>query len=190
MAIGDYAALTWVNGSTKVNATNMNHIENKIYELDQYLSKQILHKKKAAYETRYNTTTLTDDADLVFSLTQTGIYKVDATLYFTVDSGASEAGLKKSWAVTGGVTGLTRRLIIGPNYTDTTKSQYVAQAFAGSSSALGIDNGYDYGAKEEFLINVASAGTLKLQWAQNEARAWNIYLLEGSFVVLTKVIAA
>lgn len=184
MAIGDWVLKTWQNGIDVTNAVNLQRFDNKINELDKYIT----YKKKASDENRNNTTTLADDADFSFSFSTACIYVVRCNYFLQVASAASEAGFKNDWAITGGVSFLTKRNVCGPTYTDTEKTERYGRAY-NESPSFGIDATYTYCAFEEFLIQVISSGTLKMRWAQVEARAFNSTLTSDSFVTLMKASA-
>jgi hypothetical protein len=166
----------------------MQAMTDQIYLLDQYLNSNIIYKKKASSENRYNTTTLANDADFSFSFSSVCKYFVRCNYFLQVASAANEAGFKNDWEVTGGVTFLTKRNVCGPAYTDVEKVERYGRAY-NEFPSFGIDATYTYCAFEEFIIQVASSGTLKMRWAQVEARAFNSTLTSDSFIILQKAIA-
>jgi len=110
MAIGDYSNPLWVNNTSVLNAANMQLITDKINEIDKHIDKSYI--KKASNETVNNSNVLQDDNDfnLSFATADAGVYEIDVTIHLI---GHASAGIKTKWVVSGGVTALTARAVMG-----------------------------------------------------------------------------
>jgi hypothetical protein len=150
---------------------------------------------KASAENVTSSTTLQDDNDIVFSLDANKVYEV--RLHASA-SGATAGDIKTAWAVTGGAAQLTLRECIGPGtaVTDVTASATirVSRHSLTSSVSYGVDGTAVTSAiAERFLIETTTAGTagtVKLQWAQNASSGTATTLSTSTYAVCEEVEAA
>jgi hypothetical protein len=146
-----------------------------------------LFARKTASTPLTNTTTIQDDPHLQVSVAANAIYRLDGLLIF---NGASGANLKMGWVApasstldwTGAGQNTAASSSVGPIITN-------AQNISSTAYALGtIGTGTNMVAIiKGLLITAGTAGTFKLQWAQNTANATATTLVLNSNIELRRV---
>src|SRR4030042_6019174 len=189
MAISDYVKTVWINNSTPaINATNLNHIENKIYELDQYCIPRF--KRKTANETVNNSTTLQNDDHLLISLEAAGFWEIEFRGFV---AGSYNSDFKCDWVVGGGLEQTSQRCCSAGSDVGTSAIYDTNGNF--SARDLNVANTYHGGnagslgacITESFMVTTIAAGTLQFRWAQASAVAENTILQVGSYVKVSKI---
>jgi len=189
MAIGDYSKPTFSPGET-LTAAKMQAIVNKVDEIDKHLDKSYI--KKAADEVVNNSTTMQDDNhfNISFGAAETGIYEIALVGHLL---GNASAGFKSKWVVSGGVSALTSKAVLGMSEIAASDPRGCSMNNRSlaivSDSIVSTNSSYEQCYREWFLITVASAGTIKFQWAQNAAHASDLTLYAQSYLRLTKLVA-
>lgn len=185
--IGDYSKPTYVDETDKCNAETFQPIANKIKEFDDYLKKNG-YIKKASNEIVNNSTTLQNDNDFVVTLDASSVYEIQIVLCLTSNASAD---FKWDWAVTGGVSQLTKRAILGTGTCTT-----IADANAdfttvdlNTPSNVQTDGIHEQALYERFLVQTSTTGTLQLRWAQNSAHASNTTVTTNSYMIIRKLVA-
>jgi hypothetical protein len=145
--------------------------------------------QKASDELRISNTTLSDDNDLKARLAPYGIYKVTVRLNFS--AGLDTPDFKGAWTISGDITALTYKSMIGPSTgtSDSANTQVRSSAFAIDASAnYGADGSDISQAYEEFILSTDdTGGILQFQWAQNTSIAATVTLREESFMIIEKI---
>ena len=148
---------------------------------------------KAASEPLTSNTTLQDDDDIVWSLEASKVYKVEL---HAGDTGATGGDVKLAWAVTGGAAIFGTRSCIGPATATTdatdTNVRSTRQALT-TAVPYGTDGTNTSSVRETFIIETTTAGTagtLKLQWAQNASSGTATTLTTSTMCFLTEIEAA
>jgi hypothetical protein len=189
MAIGDYSKPTFSPGET-LTAAKMQAIVNKLDEIDKHIDKSYI--KKAADEVVNNSTTMQDDNsfNLSFGASETGIYEIVLVVHLL---GNASAGFKSKWVVSGGVTGLTSKSVLGMSEISASDprgcSMNNRSLNIATDAIFSTNASYEQCIRERFLITVASAGGIKYQWAQNAAHASDMTVYAQSYLKLSKLVA-
>lgn len=123
-----------------------------------------------------NSTTLQDDNDLVFQLPGSGTYIYQTFLNYT-GGVLGSSDLKCTYVYTG-TSSFSVWGGIGINTSGTTAIQAGGNA-DGSTVAWGTSGGSFFTLLMHGTLFATSAGTLKLQWAQNTSSATNTNLRQG-----------
>ena len=138
---------------------------------------------KTADETITSDTTLTDDADLQFSVDASSTYAFVSWLL--VDSTAL-TDWKHSMSIPSGASGTFGQA--GELMANSLNSSYVAvpvtNSITGTSSPVGTSNFYTI---RGFIKTAGTSGTAAFQWAQNTSNAENTILKEGSWISFKKL---
>lgn len=153
------------------------------------LQSSIKYKLKAENESVYNSSTLQNDNDFLFTFTDdmTGMYEIDMRLAVLAETNSD---FKCAWAVTNGVIQQTTRCCLGPalavsdNYDTTVK---ISRHNLTTSVGYGCHASNRVPIHEHFLLKVESAGTLQLQWAQYSAQTSNVEVSTSSYVIIKKL---
>jgi|SRR5215469_7841692 len=133
---------------------------------------------------RNNTTTMTNDPDLVLPVAASSTYHINGLiLYDGPTAGASD--LKSTFTIPAGASGMYFALRQGlgggfagnqsNNWTDTVTSNTIAVGTIMNLSVKGI------------LVVGGTAGNLTLQWAQNTANATNTHIKAQSFLTAQRI---
>jgi hypothetical protein len=188
--IGDYVNPDWTNDVTKLNATNMQAITDKIAELDLF-AKHRAYLKKSADQTINNSTTLVDDNTFSITLPASKIYKIE--LYLQVDGGNTTCDFKTKWVCGGGCSQLTAKSCYGASTltSNILDGNIMIGVFDVTSEVeYGLDGTYTNSIREVFLVQTsASIGTLKLQFAQKTAQAVNTNVRDdASFMIIEELV--
>lgn len=134
---------------------------------------------------RASTITPTNDADLTLTLRPGVTYRVVAEIGCT---GATAGDIRLCWAVTGTITTITNRRIIGPQVATTDSTATSVKIQTGWALTSNVQYGTDGVAagyiQETFIVAAgASGGVLTLQWAQGTSNATGTVLKANSSVV-------
>lgn len=169
-------------GSNNTWGTTLNAALNQVNGYDVFAA-------KSADQTITSSTALTDDTHMVLALPAAGTYMVNGMFMF---SGAAAGDIKVAWAYTGTLTN-GYRAGQGPSVASTdvlaaAAAQGIRVAAAGNTTAAiasatpyGLD-GTNWGAAfESGLVIVSTAGSLKVQWAQNAGSVTGTVMRTGSF---------
>jgi hypothetical protein len=156
---------------------------------------------KQVTETVTSSTSLQDDDEFNFSLPANGLYEIEAVLYVAVGSTTSDVktlwvlGGGSSWKI-GNASSIRAGIGMGTDATSSTNAETVHTAALGMGSYP--TTAFAYGTHtstwstciiEKHIVNVTgSAGTCKLQWAQNTSNANGTSLNAGSYVKITKLV--
>lgn len=131
-----------------------------------------------------SSTTLTDDPDLQFTVPGAGTYLFNGWLNY--NGGAiGTSDLKLTIAYTG-TTSFNVWGVHGISTAATNQLGAAGNAF-GSSSAIGTSGGAAFTAYVSGSAFVLTAGTLKLQWAQNTSNATATTLRQGCWMQLWQI---
>jgi hypothetical protein len=142
---------------------------------------------KPASETVTASTTLQDDDDLLYSLAASSTYEVEV---FLIVSNSTAGDVKTAFSIPSGATG--SRLCVGPTdtaaaFTSRTQTQMRLTAHGWATSvAYQIDTS-NVVIVERGIIVTSSAGTLKLQWAQNASSGTGTKVETNSYLKITRV---
>lgn len=136
---------------------------------------------KRVDESRANTTTATDDAELSIALSA-GVYAV--RLFLMTTQASATPRFKMGWAFSGTAIGM-RHYEFGSNSGSSTGG---VSGFVGSGSDPSFGSQAAPGAwpagqsywREELLLTVTAGGTLNLQWAQQVSNATPVIVKAGS----------
>ena len=143
-----------------------------------------LFKYKTANETVNNTTTLQNDDDLFAAVLANSVYLVTGNLRV---ASQTNADFIINWTAPSGYAfdwSLHTLAASAASITD----DYLGGYAAGSQPPLAGLGGSTVIAKVEGLLTIAgTAGTFRLQWAQNTAQASGTSLLSGSWLNLSLV---
>lgn len=148
--------------------------------------RQIFGAEKTANETTNTDTTVSDDADLSFSLAA-GTFEITYLILFHA---TTTAGMGFKWRLnhTGTTTRstrvpITRRL---NNADDTVKSIGVINqtSSVGTISTSSVDPDYIF---ETVSAVFSDTGTLSIQWAQNSSSANNVNVLDSSYLIARRL---
>lgn len=146
------------------------------------------YKRKNTAENVTNSIVMQDDDELLLSL-PVGNWRVEA---FLNPSGPAAADVNIAWAFTG-VLGVTHRACIGPATGMTSAGAVTSMRTTVHGITTQVSYGLDGTAAsaihEDLLLVVATAGTLKLQWAQNAANATPTVMAAGSTIYATPMAA-
>jgi hypothetical protein len=146
-----------------------------------------LFARKTATESVTSSTTLQDDDDLTVSVLANTVYTVQAMLRY---DGATTGDMKYKFVVPSGASFLYANMIPATSITgsagnttnfagfDDTQTLSVGAAGAGTTLAIAISG---------LLVVGGTAGTFKLQWAQQTSDATATRMFAGSFLRATKV---
>lgn len=153
---------------------------------------------KATNTDRIGTTTLADDPDLTVELEAGAVYCVEMYIYFGGefnDDSAGDGDFVTAWSIPSGASGL--KSVIGPGY----DAAQDATAGSVSSVRLGVHQlttSVPYAnvrnetnllqlAYEQSIVTTVSAGTLALQWAQEDSDATATRVGASSFMRVTRI---
>lgn len=137
-----------------------------------------------------SSTTLINDADL-FTFLDVGQWRVELIGNYTgISTGAGD--VKTAWTFSGILGASFGRYGTGPNPASTDPT-----ATSVSSTARALATAIIYGAidtptaafKEDLFLDVTTAGTLQLQWAQGTSSATPSNLTAGSRLFITSLVA-
>lgn len=146
---------------------------------------------KGTSESVTSSTTLQDDNDLQYTITQAGTYKFESMLF--VGAGDSAADIKVAFAFPSGAisfwaTGPHTAAITSGTSGDT---EFFAINGAASGSGLflnyGVSSGATIGIRITGVLVGTSTGSFKFQWAQNSSSATPTTLLAGSWMEIRRV---
>lgn len=141
---------------------------------------------KSAAEIVNNSSVLQYDNDFDITLATTGVYSVETVLEVIGNTGA---GIDISWAVSGGLTGLTNRGVTAPaglTVYDLRDSQVWMQRIALATKGFYFTSSDPSTIVERFLAKVTASGTLKMQWSQHTAHASDLTMTTNSYMLITK----
>lgn len=172
-----------VGGSNNTWGTTMNAALNQLNGYDVF-------QAKAADQTVTSNATLADDTHLALALPAAGTYVVEGI--FLASSASTTPELKIAWAYTGTLAS-GYRVGFGPSTASTdplgATAQGVRAAAAGNTAATitaatayGLDGTNWTAIIEKGVVIVSTAGTLKIQWAQNVSNATGTTLRAGSYL--------
>lgn len=135
--------------------------------------------RKTADETVNNSAALQDDDELQVSVEANAVYAFDLHM---VTNGGTTPDLKIAWSVPTSTT-----MTWSGIYVDTTGALLVNSQFTQATTlalgGIGADVSFHFWG---VIVTSSTAGTLKLQWAQNTANASNSIIRAGSDLVLTR----
>lgn len=139
---------------------------------------------KAATESITNNATLQNDDDLFATLASGIIYRVEAFVAYT----STVRPIVAAWTYSGTLNNSTRQCN-GPNTTDTNIAS-TSPAFQNRA----ITTPHTYGPltasgffREDLYLDVATGGTIQLQWRQGTADAAATQVLTGSRLYITQM---
>jgi hypothetical protein len=145
----------------------------------------IIFASKTADESLTSNTTLQDDNDLSVTVAANSVYEVEFGLVYEA---GTTGDIKYKWVAPAGATFThsANRLNVGATLTgDDTVS---VDAISVTVSAGGLGTGVSLPIEGKGLLRVAStAGTFKLQWAQDTSSAGATIMKADSFIVLRRV---
>jgi hypothetical protein len=153
-------------------------------DVNLYLSNNIFARKTAT-ETVTSSTTLQDDDNLTVSVAANSVYEVTCLLRYTA---VQAADLKFQFVGPASATlhAGVHRLGTGAADEATDALEYLDISDVTTSGGLG--NTFDTAVKIQGLLVVAgTAGTFKLQWAQDTSNATGTELRTGSYLCLRRV---
>lgn len=142
--------------------------------------------RKQSTESVTSSTTLQDDNELKYTFTKAGMYYVKAMLAVDGDGG----DFKAAWSVSGGVTLNLSRFVRGgaesqSDMNDCTMKSKIAGTTSGTGT--GTEATATNYVSEEFLVTVASTGTLTFQWGQSSSNATPTEVNNNSILLIEKV---
>jgi hypothetical protein len=189
MSIGDYSNPSWTNGEV-INATKLQNITDKLYELDQYLSSNITYIKKASDETVNNSASVQDDNDFNITLDANCIYEIEVNAGVITEA---TADFKSVWTKGAGVT-VHKRTVRSSGWSSATDN--LNDTFANASTTYnaeivsGCATGSAYVLNEKLLLETGASGnTLTFRWSQNSATVYNTKIEAGSWLIAKKLTA-
>jgi hypothetical protein len=147
---------------------------------------------KSSDESRASDTTLADDSSLTVSLAASSIYFVEICVVFAA---AAASAIKIAGFYTGTLTDATMQFMGCPANLSHGGSSWAPRAFSANAAFLttpvvlaiaGSDTASTAGVwYVRGVIRTNSAGTLKVQWAQNVSGAGNSTVRAGSYIRYT-----
>jgi hypothetical protein len=146
-------------------------------------------KKKAAAQSRVSSTTMVDDADLVFTLVAGAVYFLRSFLDVT---GAAAGDVKVGWVITGAAsaTAIGGRYGIGPQIaTADSTATSMRHTRHGWTSAIpyGLDGSAASHIEEGGLLDCSGgSGTIQMQFAQNTSNAASTQLSANCWAILER----
>jgi hypothetical protein len=154
-------------------------------DVNLYL-KNTIFAYKTATETVVSSTTLQDDNDLTVSVAASSVYVLDAMLKY--DS-STTSDLKISWVGPAGATLSWTATVLIEAAASQQDVQMLPGAALGASSVLGVASagGTTYAFIRGLLVVAGTAGTFKLQWAQQTSGGTNTNMLADSYIFLRRV---
>jgi hypothetical protein len=186
MALRDYVNPTWTNDVTKLNATNLQVITDKIYELD---SSWVRFIRKGSNETVNNSSVMQNDNDFNVTLDANSTYRIEVYLEVV---GSNTPNFKTTWSKGSGIT-MYNRFCLGPYQAGGTSADTKVNC---STKVYNGEVGYTTDGTngssivENFILTTGASGnTLTLQWAQITANASNTTVGTSSYMIITKVAA-
>jgi hypothetical protein len=174
---GPTLTLPTPGGSLDTWGTTLNTAANQINDYDSF-------KRKTVDESRTSTTTLEDDDDLFTSVVANGIYLAQWDL--RVD-GATAGDFKYAWTGPAGATMLWTSLghdtagVFGAGVDGTAIGTAIAHGTLGSGTPSHI-----WGSGT--LVVSSTAGTFRMQFAQNASSATATKALAGSWLWVRRVV--
>ncbi len=143
----------------------------------------VLYAWKTADTSRANTTTLTDDPDLIINgLAASAVYEIRAQIIFAGGSGASENALDTDWSIPGGGSTINYCAPHAPYPfpSDGHITSYALQAGGWTAGTTGVST--SLGTNILGTLITVSSGSLKFQWAQHVSGGTATYIKLGSYI--------
>jgi uncharacterized membrane protein len=139
---------------------------------------------KSATEVVNNSTAYQNDDELFYAMTAGYIYNVAAIISVT---GPTAADIKTAWSFSGTLNDSTRN-VIGPDSGSTSSSStsVALQPHAITTTHVYGTNAGASWIREELYLDVLTAGTLQLTWAQSTATASDTSVLAASRLLVTR----
>lgn len=140
---------------------------------------------KPSDQTVNNSTTLQDDDDFTFPVSDGDQWEID--LFLIADSPSSSADLKLQWTGSGGATATQRNFLYANRNSAVSGSLNVDV----STSYVTWDHDStttDIGAHLKSFVSITGNGTLTLQWAQSVAYAGNSVIAQDSVMVARRIL--
>jgi hypothetical protein len=141
------------------------------------LNDQVKIIYKSADETVNNSTTLQDDDHLSFSIAANEAWAFHLCLFYRA---ATTPDVKYALTVPASAT---YQLFSVQQFQAVGDGAAITTAVANGSGASVTEGEMASGV----VVNGANAGTVQLQWAQNTANASNTKVLQGSYIIATKL---
>ena len=137
-------------------------------------------------DTRNNTTTLADDAELTITVVP-GTYIVDALIYFQSTS-PTDSSAKVAWSTPASTTGNWTMAALSSTATATTATVCLQRyTWGGTSNGVSVIDNNPITCIVHGRLVVANAGNLTLRWAQQSAVAIDTKRLANSEIRLVQV---
>jgi hypothetical protein len=145
---------------------------------------------KAASTARASTVTLAADPDLSYAIPFAGTYRVELDLQWIAAVAGAAPGLQFELNFSGTLNGSAGNTLAVAGLYDNTNTTNAQSSITLNVPATGISLGMTVGQNTIRIagtIQVTSAGTLSLQWAQNSSSANAVTLSQGSAMAVTQV---
>lgn len=193
MAIRDWILKTWQNGIDVLNATNLQRIEDKIYELDNYAVPTILFCSSALVKN--NSVTFGDIPGLEYTvLANSGIYIFDVHIN-VYNASSSTPDCKVTWNRSStDYTELSIRQCCGGepdlyNATTYTAKRASCHQMTTEVTYAVSNNGVHTAIHEHCVIEAGSTDvTFKLQGAQYSAHASDTVFTDNSHLIIKRAV--
>jgi hypothetical protein len=135
-----------------------------------------------------SSTTYKDDEELVYALVANAIYEPE---FILAPGGSTTGDIKTRWSVPSGATGFRWCTGLGSTATSRDNAAAIKMAVHAFSSdcVYGTVSTTSVGAAREIgtITTGATAGNLRLQWAQNTSDATGSEILAGSYLRIRRI---
>jgi hypothetical protein len=155
-------------------------------DLDVYCV-NVIEAHKISSESVTSSTVLQDDDVLTVTVAASSVYELSGVLFYDGASGAAD--LKFSWVGPAGATMEWSSVCLSAAAVDTGDIEAIAYATIGAVGTAGtLGAGTNLAVLLDGLLTVAgTAGTFKLQWAQNTSNGTATRVLLKSYIVLRRI---
>jgi hypothetical protein len=136
-----------------------------------------------------STTTLTPEPTLLYAIPVAGTYKVELYLYMEALTSGATPGIKLSLQYSGGLNASAGNCLSVTGFLNSTALTAAQSAVAVNGTltgSLGATTAANF-LSIAGTIQVTSAGTLQLYWAQNASSTYSSYIFLGSSMSVTQV---
>lgn len=143
--------------------------------------------RKTADESVTSSTTLQDDDHLTLSVVANGVYAFDATLLFDCADAVNLGDFRMTFVGPAGSSGWWAPGGITLSSSDGSGGIRLTKYDLGTAQGIGAVSGGSLAISSGYLAVGGTAGTLKLQWAQENASASPTFLRTGSWLRLHRI---
>lgn len=138
---------------------------------------------KPAGTSRNNTTSMSNDPDIVLNLAASATYHINGVIFYDGPA-AGSSDLKCTFTIPSGASGMYHNphQNLSGGYTGTAATNWTDTVTANTN---GVGNNMVFGVSG--ILVTASAGALHYQWAQNTSNATNTHIQAQSFLTAQRI---